>query len=92
MNKSELIDEVFAEVGTMASKRAVEECVNVALAVIMHWTRIEKVTLAGFGSFESRERAPRVARNPITGEPVHIPARTVPVFKPATAFKAKVAN
>lgn len=50
----------------------------------------DKVTFAGFGLFTSRDRAPRGARNPRTGEAVTIPARTVPAFKPGIEFKRRV--
>ena len=40
-----------------------------------------KVTLVGFGTFTAKARAAKTGRNPQTGEPVQIPARTVPGFK-----------
>ena len=52
----------------------------------------DKVQIVGFGTFESKERAARVGRNPRANVPVHIPARRVPVFKPGTVLKAAVAN
>lgn len=51
----------------------------------------DSVELRGFGSFRTRERAARIARNPQTGEQIPIPARIVPVFKPAKGFRKKVA-
>lgn len=48
------------------------------------------VTLSRFGVFESRDRAARPARNPNTGEPVPVPARTVPVFRAARSFRERV--
>ena len=50
----------------------------------------EKVQLVGFGTFESRERAARVGRNPRTKEEINIPASVVPVFKAGKEFKEKV--
>lgn len=47
----------------------------------------EQVTLPGFGVFESRERAARTARSPKSGEPVSVPARTVPAFRVSGAFR-----
>jgi DNA-binding protein HU-beta len=46
-----------------------------------------KVTLVGFGSFNAATQAARKARNPKTGEPIDVPAKTVVKFKPAAAFK-----
>jgi DNA-binding protein HU-beta len=50
----------------------------------------EKVQLVGFGTFESRERAARVGRNPRTKEEITIPASVVPVFKAGKEFKERV--
>ncbi len=47
----------------------------------------EKVQLVGFGTFETRERAARVGRNPRTKEEIQIPASKVPVFKVGKEFK-----
>lgn len=44
----------------------------------------DKVQLVGFGTFESKERAARVGRNPRANIPVNIPAKRVPVFKPGS--------
>ncbi len=42
----------------------------------------EKVSLTGLGSFSSRERKARLARNPKTGEKVQVPAKKIVKFKP----------
>ena len=47
----------------------------------------EKISLLKFGTFESKVRAARTARNPQTGEAMEVPACTVPKFKPAKDFK-----
>ena len=49
--------------------------------------RGEKIELRGFGSFRLRERDARRGRNPKTGEPVDIPAKRVPYFKPGKELK-----
>lgn len=50
----------------------------------------EQVTLAGFGVFEARRRAPRVGRNPQNGDVKKIPASTAPVFRASKPFRARV--
>ena len=50
----------------------------------------EKIDLRGFGTFSVRESAARSGRNPQTGEPIKIPARRVPAFKPGKELKDKV--
>ncbi len=52
----------------------------------------DKVTLAGFGTFETRERAARTGRNPQTGESMEIAASTAAAFKPAAALKKAVSE
>ena len=52
----------------------------------------DKVFIAGFGTFETVERAAREGRNPLTGEPLHIEASKAPKFKAGKAFKDAVKN
>ena len=52
----------------------------------------ESVTITGFGVFEQRRRAARVARNPRTGETVKVKPTSVPAFRPGAQFKAIVAG
>ena len=52
----------------------------------------EKVQLVGFGSFEVKERAARIGRNPKTKEAIEIPASRAPVFKPSKALKDSLAK
>jgi len=49
-----------------------------------------KVTVRGFGSFQTRNKNKRIGRNPKTGEDAVISARTVPTFKASKLFKSKV--
>ncbi len=52
----------------------------------------EKITIAGFGTFEARERAGRVGRNPRTGEAIRIEARRVPAFAPGKGLRDRVSG
>lgn len=51
-----------------------------------------KIQIAGFGTFEVRERAAKTARNPRTGETIDVPACKVPAFKAGKGLKDKVAK
>lgn len=51
-----------------------------------------KVSIAGFGTFETRHRGARMGRNPATGEQIHIAAKNVAAFKPAKGLKDRVAQ
>ena len=91
MNKTELIAAV-AEKASLSKKDA-EAAVTAAVEAITEaLIQQEKVQLVGFGSFEVKARAARVARNPKTGEAVQIPASKAPVFKPGKALKDAVAK
>jgi len=50
----------------------------------------EKVTWTGFGTFEVRNRAARMGRNPQTGAPLHISASKTPAFKSGKGLKDAV--
>lgn len=52
--------------------------------------RGERIELRGFGSFEIRQREPRMARNPKSGEAVKLGERKVPFFKTGKELKAMV--
>lgn len=47
----------------------------------------DRVQFAGFGTFELKKRAPRIGRNPHTGEAVPIPARVIPSFEAGERLK-----
>ncbi|MBC6419051.1 MAG: HU family DNA-binding protein [Prochloron sp. SP5CPC1] len=90
MNKGQLVDQV-AEKATVTKKQA-DAVITAAIETIMATVSAgEKVTLVGFGSFESRDRKAREGRNPKTGEKMEIPATQVPAFSAGKLFKEKVA-
>ena len=89
LTKQNLIDEVAAKTGLTkkqsgAALNAVIESIQDALA------NGDSVGLIGFGTFEVRKRAARSGRNPQTGEPIEIPAKTVPAFKAGKKLKDAV--
>jgi integration host factor subunit beta len=86
MTKAELVEEVAraAELTKKDSEVIVDE---VFKNIIQSLNRGEKIELRGFGSFRVRERDARRGRNPKTGDPVDIPAKRVPYFKPGKELK-----
>ncbi len=52
--------------------------------------RGERIELRGFGSFTVKEHAPRVGRNPSTGETVHVAARRYPYFKSGKELRRRI--
>ncbi len=52
--------------------------------------RGERIELRGFGSFAVKERAPRVGRNPVTGETVHVAAKLHPYFRSGKELRRRI--
>ena len=91
MNKAELIDVLTQKLGSdrRQTTAAVE---NVVDTIVRAVHKGDSVTITGFGVFEQRRRAARVARNPRTGETVKVKPTSVPAFRPGAQFKAVVAG
>lgn len=91
MNKKELIEAIAAKTGE--SKRLVNDVLDTTLDTIEKAVKKgERVSIAGFGTFERRARSARTARNPRTGEEIKVAARKVPAFKPGATFKSNVSG
>lgn len=95
MNKAEMIEKVARITGLTQkdSKAAVDAIFDTEpgrgiIAIELDGDR--KVTLSGFGTFETRHRKARTGRNPRTGEQIQIPASKAPVFKAGKPFKDRV--
>ncbi|WP_166904074.1 HU family DNA-binding protein [Mycobacterium sp. DL440] len=91
MNKAELIDVLTTKLGT-DRRQATAAVENVVDTIVRAVHKGESVTITGFGVFEQRRRAARVARNPRTGETVKVKPTSVPAFRPGAQFKAVVAG
>ncbi|WP_282786164.1 MULTISPECIES: HU family DNA-binding protein [unclassified Nocardia] len=91
MNKAELIDVLTEKLGTdrRTATAAVEQMVDTIVRAV---NKGQSVTITGFGVFEQRKRAARVARNPRTGETVKVKPTSVPAFRPGAQFKAIIAG
>lgn len=87
MTKSVLIDKVAERVEGLTRKQTeiivetVFEGIKEALA------KGEKIEIRGFGNFRLKQRRPRKARNPKTGESVDVPSKRVLHFKVGKALK-----
>lgn len=55
-------------------------------------TQGDSVTIPGFGTFEPKMRAERVATHPSTGKKLLVPPKLSVVFKPSMLLKQKVRN
>ncbi|WMJ68879.1 integration host factor subunit beta [Stenotrophomonas sp. 24(2023)] len=52
----------------------------------------DRIEIRGFGSFSLHYRPPRLGRNPKTGEPVALPGKHVPHFKPGKELRERVSD
>ena len=86
MTKAELIEEVsrVVEMTRKDSEVIVEAIFD---SVVKSLRGGDKIEIRGFGSFRSRQRQPRVGRNPKTGARVDVPAKRIPYFKPSKELK-----
>src|ERR1700756_4816842 len=86
MTKADLIDEVsrLAELTRKDREVIVETIFD---SVVRSLRAGDKIEIRGFGSFRTRQRRPRVGRNPKTGERVDVPAKKIPFFKPSKELK-----
>lgn len=86
MTKADLIEEVsrLAEL----TRKDSEVIVETIFDSIVRSLRVgDKIEIRGFGSFRTRQRNPRVGRNPKTGDRVDVPAKKIPFFKPSKELK-----
>jgi DNA-binding protein HU-beta len=91
MNKAELIDVLTEKLAT-DRRQATAAVENVVDTIVRAVHKGDSVTITGFGVFEQRRRAARVARNPRTGETVRVKPTSVPAFRPGAQFKAVVSG
>jgi integration host factor subunit beta len=90
MTKSELI-ESLARRQTQLAYKDVELAVKTILEHMANASANgERIEIRGFGSFSLHYRPPRVGRNPKSGDPVSLPAKHVPHFKPGKQLRDRI--
>lgn len=90
MTKSELIEALAASYPQLAVRDmdlAVKTMLDAMTDALSQGQRIE---IRGFGSFSLSQRAPRIGRNPKTGEQVEVPGKRVPHFKAGKELRERV--
>ena len=93
MTKADLVEQVAAAIGPGITKKdcglVVDGLLNAVKNALSEHSHIET---RGFGTFKVRKRRSRMARNPRTGDPVEVPSRAVPIFKPSKDLRALVSD
>lgn len=95
MTKSELIERIVAaqvqQSGSLLSSKDVELAVKTMIEQMsLTLASGERIEIRGFGSFSLHYRAPRIGRNPKTGESVGLAGKHVPHFKPGKELRDRV--
>jgi len=90
VNKAQLIEALAERLGDKRTAgAAVDGIVDVIVRTVNNG---ERVNITGFGVFEKRARAARMARNPRTGEAVRVKKTVVPAFRAGTTFREVVSG
>ena len=89
MTKKEIVKTISDEIGLtqLKTKEIVQKTFDAIIEALVTERRIE---LRNFGVFEVKKRAAREARNPRTGDKVHVPEKYVVTFKPGKEMEARV--
>ena len=89
MTKQEIVDVVSNATGL--TKVETEAIMNGIMSTIIDsLANNKRVELRGFGTFGIKHRMPKKARNPGTGDPIYLPERYVPTFKPSKLMRSRV--
>ena len=91
MTKADLIEEV-SRVVEMTRKESEVIVEAIFDSIVKSLRSGDKIEIRGFGSFRTRQRQPRIGRNPKTGARVEVPAKKIPYFKPSKELKDVVNN
>jgi integration host factor subunit beta len=86
MTKADLIEEV-SRVVEMTRKESEVIVEAIFDSIVRSLRSNDKIEIRGFGSFRTRQRQPRIGRNPKTGARVEVPAKKIPYFKPSKELK-----
>ncbi|WP_096619780.1 integration host factor subunit beta [Candidatus Enterovibrio altilux] len=90
MTKSELIERLCSQQTHLSAKRiedVIKEILEHMATALEEGNRIE---IRGFGSFSLHYRAPRIGRNPKTGDKVELDGKYVPHFKPGKELRDRI--
>ena len=89
MTQSQVAAHLAEKVG-MTKKQAKTTLEELTALIVRQLKKEGALRLAGLGIFRKRKTKARVGRNPATGEPINIPARTRLRFTAAKALKDSV--
>ena len=90
MTKADLVEIVYEKVGGLSKKES-QDIVETIFDTMKDILKSgDKIKISGFGNFILRDKRPRKARNPQTGDDIQITARRVLTFRPSQILKAHI--
>lgn len=90
MKRSDMIRTIQVQFRRMRLRDAAAVLDTVSETMIDSVARGDRIEIRGFGSFQPRPRATKVGYNPVTGQPMHLPANTTILFKPSRELTKKM--
>ena len=90
MTKSELIERLADKMRQVPSRDVETSIKEMLEQMAQTLQKGERIEIRGFGSFSLHYRAPRVGRNPKTGETVKLDGKYVPHFNPGKELRERV--
>ncbi len=90
MKRSDIIRTIQVQFKRMRSKDAAAVLDAVSDAMIDAISDGNRIEIRGFGTFQPRPRATKIGYNPVTGQPMHLPANTTILFKPSRELTKKM--
>ncbi len=90
MTRSDLVQLLAARFSQLTQRDADSAVTTILDAMNNAMVRGHRIEIRGFGCFSVMHRAPRLGRNPRSGDPVDIPQKRVPHFKPGKALRTAV--
>ena len=90
MKRSDIIRTIHVQFRRMRAKDAAAILDTVSDSMIDFIADGDRIEIRGFGTFQPRPRATKVGYNPVTGQPMHLPANTTILFKPSRELTKKM--
>ena len=90
MKRSDIIRTIRVQFKRMRDVDAAAVLDTVSDAMVEAVANGDRIEIRGFGTFQPRPRATKVGYNPVTGQPMHLPANTTILFKPSRELTKKM--
>lgn len=90
MKRSDIIRTIQVQFKRMRTADAAAVLDTIADSVIDFIADGDRIEIRGFGTFQPRPRATKIGYNPVTGQPMHLPANTTILFKPSRELTQKM--